>query len=279
VRALFEDTKHAAADAKLRVTQIGLDVADTDKRDIYLHVLKTAGNDIGITAYATRAEAQAGSGTALDTWTISAYPVAGTYVGAVLGIVLHLDGTVEVGDALNSVWCYTCAPDLVAMDNVRDILREYVGSGGALEGFLSGDIVAGDVPAASPDHEIRIFTELIERNVQRDTKVFWGPQTYTLDVVLRHASLDDEETDGMLREETFKRLRRWQAMVESIVADERRNSFTLSQTQGPSAAAWRWIESIPPTPVEEPDGHFLIAISRYQFTVESMWADLEYPRT
>ncbi|MCA9726055.1 MAG: hypothetical protein KC729_00120 [Candidatus Eisenbacteria bacterium] len=278
MRALFEDTAYQAANPLFRIDEIGLDVTDVQKRDIYLAVTKANGGDISITAYATRAEAQAGSGTALDSWTVSV-PVSGPYTGAVLGIVLKVSGAVASGDVLDSVWCYTCAPDLVAMDNMRDLIREYTVSGAVLADFASADVVSGDVTPSSSEYEIRFFTESVERQVQDDTNKFWGPQSYTISVVIRHASLDDDNTDGELREAVFHRLRRYQAIVESILSDERRNSYTISAGQGGSSAAWRWIESVPPIPVDDPSGHFQIAISRYEFRVNGMWSDAIYPRS
>lgn len=144
MRALFEDTVYASTQAECECGYV-TEPMNSNRRDVWLRFAAAATGEIVLKAYATRALATTDPAPAgyLASVTITCSDSAQTVTLADNGSTdpdmtgLKVYGTFKSTLAADAVWGYTCAPDLVEADNIRTILRAYVGAGKALSEFGS----------------------------------------------------------------------------------------------------------------------------------------------
>lgn len=272
MRALFEDLRYKLGTSqadKFQILQVGQPVG-TGTKDLYFYVSKSgAGNPILVNAYATRAEAHADDGTVVASWSIAVPLVAGAYASGAGAHFIHVTGSQGSTGSLDFAWCYTAAPDLVACDNIRDLLREYVDAGEALADLTSEQIMAGPIVAATEDRGINVWSPDWAPIVSNDTRTLRGLR-FRYAIGIYRATLDEEDDAGVLEANT-RRLREWQSRIETIVSDEQRNKYRVG-------SGFRWIESDAPTQVEADGAAYQVA-TVYVTESINMWADFEYPRT
>lgn len=212
-------------------------------------------NAIEIYAYATQALARANDKTShiasgsilpsvlgadesvISTLALTNNPAVAPTVDTSLELYGADDGT----GTLLGVVAYTVAPDLYVCDAIAEVLAEYTGSGYGLAAFAPGDgrtrIAVGDPGAAKAMPYIAVrstdFALIEELSTGSVWSAEWGIE---IDVMVLRMDAGDQEGP---RENAWRYCRSYQALVTSILVDERRTLdgalFTL--TAGESSPA------------------------------------------
>jgi hypothetical protein len=139
------------------------------------------------------------------------------------------------GVTLHTVWGYTCAPDLVVAQNIRDILTLHTNAGQALAdfGFSTADQFAVGMVG---DAKYRPFIAIIPRPGELQFSEHGGLfNRMRIPITVEIASAFFESI-----EDSWVQARRYQAALESILFDEYRTSygetkFSRQSVNGPEA--------------------------------------------
>ena len=295
MRALFEDKTFAEMSAMFAIHEVGLP-AGTDagsgnranRRDVWFRSVESGG--FTIYAFATRAEAittpppstylasvadvQDGERQELS---FTNNPATSPDMGGLKAIVsLSTSQQPRLG-----VWGYTASPHLIACDNIRSILLEYVNAGQALADFDVVNTVQDDgsevqdtgnasehIKVAHPVQAqvypfiaIRPTTWRLVQNAGSTGSTI--PKAYPIEISVMTSGLGDPFDEYLQCEEYL-------AAIESILVDERRLGM------GEVLVLWR--ESARSPDVVDYEGIRWIAQLNLIAEFHVVWRDDQYPR-